>query len=119
MYKINITVPKNPYILQDFLTEGFYSANSHYFTKDGQPWIPIMGEFHYSRYPKEEWGQELWKMKSGGIEIIASYVIWIHHEEEKGNWLSHENYDLRYFIELCHKLELKFFYVLVLLCMVK
>src|SRR4051812_30523515 len=22
---------------------------------DGQPWLPVMGEFHYSRYPAAEW----------------------------------------------------------------
>ena len=24
-------------------------ANSQYLTRDGKPWLPVMGEFHYSR----------------------------------------------------------------------
>ncbi|MGV8136070.1 MAG: hypothetical protein AB2L20_12730 [Mangrovibacterium sp.] len=27
------------------------AVNSRYFEKDGQPWIPVMGEFHYWRFP--------------------------------------------------------------------
>src|SRR5688572_32288011 len=41
-------------------------ANSQYLTRDSKPWLPIMGEFHYSRYPEELWEKELLKMKAGG-----------------------------------------------------
>lgn len=79
------------------------AANSRYLLRDGTPWLPVMGEFHYSRYPESEWEQELLKMKAGGVEIIASYVIWIHHEEEKGvfDWTGQRN--LRRFVELAAK----------------
>jgi hypothetical protein len=40
-----------------------------------------MGEFHYSRYPESEWESEILKMKAGGVQIVSTYVIWIHHEE--------------------------------------
>src|SRR4051812_3595997 len=53
---------------------------------DGKPWTPVMGEFHYSRYPANEWREELRKMKLGGIDIVATYVFWIHHEEIEGQW---------------------------------
>ena len=39
---------------------------------DGRPLIPVMGEFHYSRYPASEWRQELLKMKAGGITIVST-----------------------------------------------
>jgi hypothetical protein len=52
----------------------------------GQPWTPVMGEFHYSRYPESEWREELLKMKAGGIDIVATYVFWIHHEEIEGQF---------------------------------
>jgi len=45
-----------------------------------------MGEIHYSRLPEREWRDALLKMKSGGINIIASYTFWIHHEECRGEW---------------------------------
>lgn len=74
-------------------------ANSTGLLLDGQPVIPVMGEFHYSRFPDTEWRKELLKMKAGGINIIASYIFWIHHEEMEGkyNWEGRRN--LRKFIE--------------------
>ena len=45
-----------------------------------------MGEMHYSRVPAAEWREELLKMKAGGVEIVATYVFWIHHEEIEGQW---------------------------------
>ena len=38
-----------------------------YLIKDGKPYFPIMGEFHYSRYPADMWEKELLKMKAGGV----------------------------------------------------
>ncbi len=79
------------------------AVNSRYLIKNGTPWYPIMGEFHYSRYSCEEWERELLKMKAGGVEIVASYVFWIHHEEEKGIWNFSGNCDLHRFVALCQK----------------
>ncbi len=52
--------------------------------RDGKPWFPVMGEFHFSRYRPELWEEELRKMRAGGVSIVSTYVIWIHHEEERG-----------------------------------
>ena len=35
------------------------SINSRYLSLDGTPWLPVMGEFHYSRYPEAEWEREI------------------------------------------------------------
>ncbi len=53
---------------------------------DGKRWFPVMGEMHFSRYPKNKWEEELCKMKAGGVDIVSLYVIWIHHEEIKGEF---------------------------------
>ena len=58
--------------------------NSQYLTRAGKPWIPVMGEFHYTRAPAAQWETELRKMKAAGITTVASYVIWNHHEEQAG-----------------------------------
>jgi hypothetical protein len=78
-------------------------VNSRYLTLSGDPWLPVMGEFHFSRYPEAFWEDELLKMKAGGIQIVATYLFWIHHEEEEGqfDWSGRRN--LRRFIELCRK----------------
>ena len=59
-------------------------ASRHHLLRGVKPWYPVMGEFHYSRYPSREWEIELRKMKALGITIVATDVFWIHHEEEKG-----------------------------------
>ncbi|MGA2351143.1 MAG: beta-galactosidase [Terracidiphilus sp.] len=78
-------------------------ANSQYLTRDGKPWIPVMGEFHYSRYPEAYWEEEILKMKASGVQVVATYVFWIHHEEIEGqfDWSGQRN--LRKFAELCAK----------------
>lgn len=73
---------------------------------DGRAWTPVMGEFHYTRYPENEWRTELLKMKAGGIDIVATYVFWSHHEELEGRWNWSGNHDLRRFLELCKEVGL-------------
>ncbi len=75
--------------------------NSLYYLKNGAPWLPVMGEMHYSRVPHESWGDALDKMKASGIDIVSSYVIWIHHEESEGDWDWSGNKDLGAFLDLC------------------
>jgi len=69
--------------------------------RDGKPWLPMMGEFHYSRYPASQWRDELLKMKAGGIDIVSCYVFWIHHNEVKGTWDWTGQRDLRRFVQTC------------------
>jgi hypothetical protein len=38
------------------------TADSRSLLLDSRPWLPVMGEFHYSRYPEAEWREELLKM---------------------------------------------------------
>jgi beta-galactosidase len=77
--------------------------NSRYLTFDGKPWLPAMGEFHFSRYPRDQWEPEILKMKAAGVKIVATYVIWIHHEEIKGQFDWSGQHDLRAFAQLCAK----------------
>ena len=77
--------------------------NQRYLTLDGKPWLPVMGEFHFSRVPADEWEDQILKMRAAGVNIIATYVIWIHHEEVEGkfNWTGDR--DLHRFAQLCSK----------------
>ena len=79
------------------------TVNSRYLLLNGKPWLPVMGEFHYSIYPEQEWESEILKMKAAGVQIVATYVFWIHHEEVEGqfDWSGQRN--LRRFVELCAK----------------
>ncbi|MEU0387772.1 beta-galactosidase [Streptomyces chartreusis] len=83
-------------------------VTGRWLTRGGRPWFPVSGEFHYSRYPAREWEEELLKMKAGGVTAVASYVIWIHHEEIEGRIRFDGDRDLRRFAELCARHGLDF-----------
>ncbi|MFF5969420.1 beta-galactosidase [Streptomyces collinus] len=83
-------------------------VTSRWLTRGGRPWFPVSGEFHYSRYPSGQWEEELLKMKAGGVTAVASYVIWIHHEEAEGRVRFDGDRDLRRFAELCARHGLDF-----------
>lgn len=76
------------------------AVNSRYLLLDGKPWFPVMGEFQYTRYPAENWEEEILKMKAGGVRIISTYIFWIHHEEIEGQFDWSGRRDLRHFVEL-------------------
>jgi hypothetical protein len=72
-----------------------------YLRWNGRPWLPVMGEFHFSRFPCEFWEEELLKMKAGGVQIVATYAFWNHHEEKPGQFDFEGRRNLRSFIKLC------------------
>ena len=78
-------------------------ANARYLTRNGAPWLPVAGEFHYSRTPATQWEAELRKMKAAGIDIVTSYVMWNHHEEVSGKFDWRGNRDLRRYVQLARK----------------
>jgi hypothetical protein len=81
-------------------------VNSRYLTRNAKPWFPVMGEFHYTRYPRAYWEEELRKIQAAGIQIVATYVFWNHHEERAGEFNWNDDRDLRAFVDLCGKLGL-------------
>ena len=79
------------------------SFSNYYMELNGKPFFGISGEFHFSRYPHKYWEEEILKMKMAGINIISTYIFWIHHEETEGDFDWNGNKNLRLFIELCAK----------------
>ncbi|MBR6736762.1 MAG: beta-galactosidase [Clostridia bacterium] len=75
------------------------SYNKQHYIKDGKAWFPIMGEYQYSRQDKRFWSDGLSKMKACGVDVVASYVIWLHHEEIEGVFKFDGNHSLRDFIK--------------------
>ena len=84
-----------------------YSYNSEYLTCNDRPILPIMGEFHFSRYPEGEWRGALENMKRGGVDIVATYVFWIHHEEAQGEWDFSGRRNLKEFLNRCQEAGMK------------
>lgn len=79
-----------------------YGINDRYLTKEGRPWLPSSGEVHYSRLPRALWETGLDKMKEAGLDIVSTYIFWIHHEETEGEFRWDGNLNLGEFIDLCH-----------------
>ena len=77
------------------------TVDRHGVMMDGKYVIPVMGEIHYSRVPREDWRREIRKMRAGGITIVSTYVFWNHHEAEEGRWDWSGNRDLHHFLEVC------------------
>lgn len=86
-----------------------YTYNERYLMKDGKPWFPVMGEMHYTRYRENLWEESLRKMRAGGVTVVSTYQIWIHHEEEEGIFDFTGCRNLRGFLECCKKIGLKVF----------
>jgi len=81
-------------------------VNSFYIERNGKPIIPVIGEFHYCRYPNAYWDEELKKMKAGGISVVATYVFWNLHEFKEGEFYWENYLNLRHFVELCKNNQL-------------
>lgn len=83
-----------------------YGANTLYFTKDGRPFLPIAGELHFSRLPRESWRRELLKMKDCGLNMVSTYVFWNFHEEKKGQFDFSGDNDITRFLSLCREVDM-------------
>lgn len=83
------------------------SYNNSFLTKNDKPWFPVFGEMHYSRTNEKDWEESILKMKSGGIDVISTYVIWNLHEETENQFEWNGNKDLGKFLALCQKHQIK------------
>lgn len=97
-----------PVLLRNHLKMGgsnpsgeYIDVTSLYLTRNGNPMIPVMGEYHFARDTREHWPAELAKMKAGGVNLIATYMFWIYHEEIEGHFDFSGDLDIRAFIEEC------------------
>jgi beta-galactosidase len=79
---------------------------SRHLVRDGEPWIPVSGEIHFSRVPRERWRERLLLMRSGGITVVSTYLIWLHHEPLRGEVSFAGNLDVAAFVRLCDELGL-------------
>ena len=69
--------------------------------RDGVPVIPVSGELHYSRVPRERWRDRLRQMRAGGVTVVATYVFWLHHVPVRGAPCFDDNLDVAAFVDLC------------------
>ncbi|WP_345712410.1 beta-galactosidase, partial [Kineococcus glutinatus] len=77
------------------------ALTSRYLLRDGVPWIPVSGEVHYSRVPRHRWAERLRQVRAGGVDVVASYVPWIHHVERPGEPRFDGDLDVAAFVDEC------------------
>lgn len=86
---------------------GRIEVTNLYLERDGRPWIPVMGEYHFTRSSRDQWYRELCKMKAGGVTLVATYLLWIYHEEEEGRFDFTGDRDIRAFLLECQRAGLE------------
>ena len=81
------------------------SANNGVFLLDGAPWFLRAGEFQYFRIRSDLWRPGLEKLKAAGFNTVSSYIPWIWHEPEEGQFdftgKTHPQRDLAAFLQTC------------------
>jgi len=93
--------PRRPRMSNDEDRRPGLSLTSRHLTRDGVPVIPVSGEIHYSRVPRDRWRSRLRLMRSGGVTVVATYVFWLHHVEHRGEPRFDGNLDVAAFLDLC------------------
>ncbi len=56
------------------------------FVYDGKATQIHSGEMHYARIPREYWRHRLKMIKAMGLNTVATYVFWNHHNTAPGVW---------------------------------
>lgn len=70
------------------------------FIYDGRPIQIHSGEMHFARIPKAYWKQRLQMLRAMGMNAVATYVFWNHHEVSQGVWdFKTDNRNIREFVK--------------------
>ncbi|WP_265521193.1 beta-galactosidase [Oerskovia flava] len=101
------SVPENrPAMANDVDRHARVGLTSRHLLRDGAPWIPVSGEIHYSRVPRARWRERLALLRSGGVDVVSTYAVWIHHEPVRGEPSFAGDLDVAAFVRLCGELGL-------------
>eukprot|EP00038_Savillea_parva_P010016 m.187353 g.187353 ORF g.187353 m.187353 type:complete len:1053 (-) comp17044_c0_seq1:101-3259(-) len=87
-------------------TQGTVAADSYSLLLNGKRIYPVSGEIHLARVPQSQWREQLLRMRGGGLNMIAVYVFWIHHEEAQGEFNFTGRRNIREFLQIAKELDL-------------
>ena len=94
-------------IQQDTDDRPRFEAGNGTFLLDGKPFIIKAAELHYPRIPRDYWEQRIQLCKALGMNTICLYVFWNSHEPRQDQFDFTGQNDLRGFVELCAKNNMK------------
>lgn len=81
-----------------------FASDGAHFLLDGAPFQIRSGELHPARIPVEYWAHRIQMVRAMGMNTIALYVMWNHHESRAGVFDFHSgNRDIAGFIRLCQQ----------------
>ncbi len=72
-----------------------------------KPFYLASGDVHYFRFFEGEWERRLKLCKDFGLTAIQTYVPWNLHEPEEGQYDFEGNLNIKKFLELCSRYDLK------------
>ncbi len=84
-----------------------FTAGKNKFLLNGEPYVIKAAELHYPRIPSDYWEHRIQTCKALGMNTICLYVFWNAHEEAEGEFDFTGQNDLRRFVELCAKNDMK------------
>lgn len=108
-YRLNIKNTKKKinksslHINNEKADKGVFDFTNYYMTYNGKPFFTVCGEFHFSRCNASSWEEELLKIKSCGVDTIATYMFWNYHEFYEGRFNFENDNNIRAFLELCKR----------------
>lgn len=87
--------------------QGKFEAGEKTFLLNGEPFVVKAAELHYPRIPKEYWDHRIKMSKALGMNTICLYTFWNSHEPRENEFNFEGQNDLREFIKLCQKNDMK------------
>ncbi|GAB2619272.1 beta-galactosidase [Pseudactinotalea suaedae] len=76
---------------------------SRWIEVDGTPTVPVTGEVHFSRVPRDRWEETLRLLVSSGLTSVSTYVFWGHHEPVKGEVSFEGDLDVAAFLDVADR----------------
>jgi beta-galactosidase len=98
MKKIFTVVILLLFVVPSLRSQNFTIGDSQ-FVLNGKPFQILAGEMHYARVPSEYWRDRLLKIKSMGLNTVATYVFWNFHEPRPGEFRFTGDADLARFVK--------------------
>lgn len=67
--------------------------------RHGEGWVPVSGEVHYSRLPRDRWAERMRQLRAAGVSVASTYAFWNHHVAQRGRPRFDGHLDIAAFVD--------------------